>query len=526
MHDLMTRLLIRCQGMWRYRWQALLVAWVVAVIGSAAVYALPDKYEAKARVSVDTQSVLKPLLHGLAVEPDIATKVKLMTQALLSRPNLEKVVHQTDLDLRAKTPVEMQTLLARLEREITVTGYGGENVYAISYQDKNAKTAQRVVQTLLNVLVEGTLGSNRLDTAAAQRFLHEQIHEYESRLADSEQRLAEFKKTHVGLMPGQGGDYYARLQTATQDLEQTQAKLKDALSRRDELRRQLAGETPTFGIVSPTGTFRSSAATSDPRLRQYQDKLDQLLLDYTDNHPDVIALKQTIARLKEEARQEKLAHANDPKPATTEQPLELNPVYQRMQIGLNDSEVDVAALQGQVRDKQNAVNELKRMVTTIPEVEAQLTRLNRDYVVTKAQYDALVQRLETARLSQDAEQSREDVKFDILDPPVLPLTPIGPKRRLYLAVLWLAALGIGASFAFMLDELRPVFFSARALREATGRPVLGSISMKFMPEQRLKLKKNLASFVLLTILFLFAYGGAVLLQHQGVRLAQALLQTV
>ena len=103
MHELLTQLTGYAVSTWRYRWHALIAAWIISVIGWAAVHNIPDRYEATSRVYVDTQSLLKPLLAGLAVQPNTNQQVEVMARTLISRPNLEKVARMTDLDLNAKT---------------------------------------------------------------------------------------------------------------------------------------------------------------------------------------------------------------------------------------------------------------------------------------------------------------------------------------------------------------------------------------------------------------------------------------
>lgn len=514
LHDLLLQLLTYAHGMWRYRWYALLVAWIVAVPGWMYVYSLPDEYEARSRVYVDTQSVLRPLLRGLAVESDVDSRVRVVTQTILSRPNLERVARETDLDLRAKTPAQMESLVTRLQRRIRIqTDRSRADLYTISYTDRDPRMAQRVVQTLVNALVEETLGSSRTDTALAQRFLDEQIREYEARLTEAEQRLADFKKKHVGSMPSEGKGYYARLQAAMEELEQTRGAVSVAENRRNELRKQLHNEENNLVPIGPSDI--------ENRIKEHQDRLDALLLQYTDRHPDVRVLRETIAQL-EARRDAETAEARKDR----ERARELSPVYQAVKIELSKAEVELASLKTQMTDQQGKVNELRKRVDTIPEVEAELTRLNRDYDITKGQYESLVSRRETARLSEQAEQKSDDIKFRVIDPPLLPRKPSAPDRLILLTMVLLGALGAGAGLAFLLNELRPVFLNARVLREVTGLPVLGSVSMKLMPKERLRLRAQFALFVLISLGLIATYGGALLFEEKGVRLTQTLLQMV
>jgi polysaccharide chain length determinant protein (PEP-CTERM system associated) len=190
MHELLTQLLTYARGMWRYRWYALVVAWAVCLAGWAFVYTLPEEYESGARIQINTRSLLDPLLRGLAVRPDIQTQLQMMTETLLSRANIQKVVAKLDPNRApSASNISIQSSRARGRAR------GGSQIYNISYRDKNPEMAHRVVQALLTVLVEETLDESRADTDTAQQFLGGEIKEYEARLAEAEQRLAEFKKS-------------------------------------------------------------------------------------------------------------------------------------------------------------------------------------------------------------------------------------------------------------------------------------------------------------------------------------------
>ena len=94
MQEILAQLLLMLRGAWRYRWPALALAWAVALAGWLAVAVMPDRFEARTRVYVDTESLLKPLLEGIAVDRDVMSQVSMMQSVMKSRPNLEKVAPQ------------------------------------------------------------------------------------------------------------------------------------------------------------------------------------------------------------------------------------------------------------------------------------------------------------------------------------------------------------------------------------------------------------------------------------------------
>ena len=111
---ILSEILDFAKGMWRYRWYLVIVAWLVAIPGWVMVYKMPDVHEASAQVSVDTNSLLPALTQGLTASEDLMDEVALVSRALLTRPNLAEVARQTDLDLRADTPKEMEALITGL----------------------------------------------------------------------------------------------------------------------------------------------------------------------------------------------------------------------------------------------------------------------------------------------------------------------------------------------------------------------------------------------------------------------------
>jgi len=507
MQEILDQVLTELRGAWRYRWYAMLAAWTVALVGWAVVLTMSNIYRAQARVYVDSESLLKPLLSGLAVDSNVMSQVSLMSSALLSRPNLEKVARETGLDQRATDPARHEALINSLSANISLQG-SHDNVFTIGYTDSDRFITQRVVQTLLNTFVEDTLGLKRSDSTSAQQFLEQQIAEYETRLRDAEARLADFKKKNVGSMPGATGDYYTRLQTSLVALEALRAKFRAASGRRDELQKQLEGEEPTFGLVGENQRF-AAATPIDVKIAEYKARLDALLLQFTDKHPEVIALRESIAQLEEQRNSQQPVDSSpvivDPQKAAL-RTLDINPVYQSIKIALSQTDVEIAELKRQIADQQQTVSELRNRVDIIPEVEAQLAQLNRDYEVNHSQYTALLQRLESARLSQNADESKERTKFRVVEPPVTPVKPIGPKRALFLTAVLFFAMGVGAVVAVAISQFNRVVSSRALLRALSGLPVLGSISRIELPEVVPLLRRQSTLFAASLGVLIVLYG--------------------
>ena len=503
MHELVDQLLCQLKATWRYRWYAVVFAWIIALCGWIAVYRMPDRYEASARVYVDTQSVLRPLLSGITVQPDVDQMVAMMSRTLINRPNLEKVIRMADMDIGLKTSLDREQLITRLTRELAIQSTGRENLYTIAYTDKSPEEAKRVVQSLLTLFVEGSLGDKRKDSDSARRFIDEQLKGYGEKLVAAENAITEFKRRHVGLMPGgEGQGYFARLVEAKAALRKAALELKEAENSRDSIKNQLAGAAE---VPSPPGDKSVGEGVNpeiDARIRALEQKLDGLRLSYTEQHPDIVAIVPIIARLKEQKQAE--AKLRGPLPSAAQAK---DPVYQLLTVSLTTAEANVAAMKTRVAEYSERYAELQAAANAVPQVEAEYTQLTRDYEVNKARYDELLKRRESARISGDMEASDAALGFRVIDPPQVPSVPKAPNRRQLMSLVLLAALGGGGGLAFLMSQMWPTINDERRLREVSGLPVLGTVIMSWTDAQKTRRTWGLVALLLSFGSLLSAYAA-------------------
>ncbi|MBD8674426.1 XrtA system polysaccharide chain length determinant [Massilia sp. CFBP 13721] len=474
----------------KYRWHAVSIAWLVALIGWAMVWRMPNTYETSARVYVDTQSILKPLLSGMTTLPNLDQQVSFMRQTLISRPNVEKVMRDTDLDVKATTTREKEQIIEGLMRNIKVSGTGRDDIYSISYTSTDAKLGKDVVQSLLTIFVEGSFGGKKQDSDKAIQFINDQIRSTEEKLAADENKLKEFKIRNMGLMP-QNGDFSGRVAGANEALNQARLELAEAEQSRNAIRRRMSGSGKEGGgMVDPELEGRLAAA---------QKSLDTLRLQYTEEHPDIIATRRLIEQL--QARKKEEAKKDRPDPGTA-----TSLMMQQMMVSLSDAESRVAGLRARVNEYANRVTTLRAQSTTAPEVEAQLSQLTRDYQINRDNYEKLVQRREQAKLSGDLSSATDMLTFRVVEPPMAATKPSGPNRPMLFSGVFLMALAAGVVGAFLLSQVRPTFLSHAALRQETGFPVLGSISMHWTDSQKVLSKRRLLAVGASVLVLFSAYA--------------------
>ena len=474
MDELIHQVLTRLRGMWHRRWIGLAAAWIAAIVGVSVALRIPDRYEASARVYVDTQTLLRPLLEGVSIQPNLDQQVVLMSRTLISRPNVEKLVRMADLDLAAKSNVAREDLIDQVMKGLQLSGNASTNIYVISYRDANPEQAKRVVQALLTIFVESSLGDKRVDTRTAVKFVDEQIKQYETTLRNTEDRLKTFKLKYMGVA-GQGNqDYFRKLAALSATIDRAKLDLRAAEQSRDSYKREIAGEAP---VLMPEGSRDAIAVPEiDARLATLKAQLDGLLRRYTEEHPDVVGTRRIIAQLEEQRRKEIQARSKAAAAGPGESAVDRNPVFQQLRVSLADSEADVAALQAKVNGYQAQYAQLKAEAELVPQVEAEFAQINRDYDIQKKTYETLLQRRQSAAIGEGV-QDAGGTQFRVVDPPRVASQPVPPTRIALLGIALAAALAAGLVVSFAASEIMPTFHDARSLREATQRPILGMVTM-------------------------------------------------
>jgi polysaccharide chain length determinant protein (PEP-CTERM system associated) len=482
---------------WRYRWMSLALAWTVCGVGWLTIYMMPDTYESTARLYVDTDAVLTPLLHGLALDNTHLNQLEILQRTLLSRPNLEKLISKTSLDLTAANPRAREQLVGRLGKDIKVEAQN-RNLFSILYRNHNPQLAQSVVRTILSLYMEQATGSSRTDTENAQQFMDQQIASYEQRLRAAEKRRADFLSKYVDVLPDANGGA-SRLELARSQVRTLSGDLQDAIARRNMLVADLK-TTPSVLTTDPESPVFVGGATTP--LAEAERQLQELRLRYTEKNPDVIQARQRVEMLK---------GGSGSGPTAVHTRSVANPVYEQLKIRLVDANATVTSLERRIRDTTTDRDRLEGIARGEPELQAEATNLDRDYNVLKKDYEELLARRESMRIGAAADREADKMKMSIVDPPVLPRVPATPNRPLLLSGVLLVGIGSGIGLAFVLVQLDQSFATIQSLRNL-GRPVLGGVSMRQSAPRKGQVVSALA-FLFGVILLIVVLGGLVVGIH-------------
>ncbi len=479
---------------WPNRWLGYFIALIAASIVGVVVIALPDQYESKAKVYINSEVILKPLLQGLAVENDDNSRVRILRvlqQTLINEKNVERLIQTPDMGFDASTAAGRSRAASIIKSGVTVLEEE-ENLFSLTFIDTNPIRARNVAHGLLTLFLETNVVESRAELQSARDFLDKQIAEYQVKLREIERQISDFQLTNVESL-GETA-YQARLRASRAALRDAQLARQLAVEVRDRIQAKVNGAGGSAVLVATDQTF---PALID-RMSALQGQLNALLLQYTDKHPDVVATRREIMLLSEQyglssnlgevaapfgripgqvspasaidsAVGQPVAGQSAATPVSQSQPSGLQMQLLQANFAVLDAERKVTAAQASLR-------QIEVYSATAPEAEATLEQLNRDYALLKENHDQLLRRRESARITNAAGMSSSADQFRIIQSPNIPKAPSGPDRSTFLLLGALLSVGAGGALAYALGLLRGTFVSAAEAEAALGLPVIARLT--------------------------------------------------
>lgn len=462
MNSLYDEMLIALHGVWNRRWLALGVAWGVCMLGWLAVSFIPNSYESKARVFVQTQSVLQNKIGITPIEQQ--KNLDAIRQTLASAVNLEKVVRGTDLAGTVSNDKEVTGKVNMLREKIKVVAQQ-DNLFEItatmsdgSLSDRaNARLSTQVVQKLIDIFQEANISGERDETRQGVAFLDQQIAMRAKQLAEAERQKVEFAQRFAGVLPG-AGSIGQRMDAARLELNQIESQLMGAQSALAAMNAQLAG-TPANLTTPGTGGGNPALAAAQQELASARAR------GWTSSHPDVIALQRQIVALRAQGNSGGTAGSSTP-----------NPAYQTLRSMQAERAATVQGLQARKAQIQADLNAMASRQSAEPGVVSQQENLDRAAAALKAQYDKLLADRNEVALRGDVQSETRGVTFRVIDPPSVPTAPAKPNRPLLLVGVLIAGIFAGIGTAFALCQLHSTFATSAKLEKLSGLPVIGSVT--------------------------------------------------
>jgi polysaccharide chain length determinant protein (PEP-CTERM system associated) len=461
---------------WRRKWRILLPALVIAAAASWWIHRLPDRYRAYALLQVVPQRVPESFVQS-TVATRGSEQLASMTQQVLSRIELERIIHEFDL-YDARTATEpVQDLVERMRtRDIEIRPVKGD-AFRLGFVADSPAVAKGVVDRLVSLFLVQSSVDRTIAAKGADQFLEERLVEARRKLVDNEARLADYRRQHNGELP-------AQLEANVQGLHNTEMQMQaltDSLNRDRD--RQLALERSikdaTLAELAPPPPREEAANSSTPsavqQLERAEATLKQMLTTMTEQHPDIVAMRQTIAGLRTNADAERRRQAAVTEGSRTE-------VLRRSR--LEELQAELSAVTNQIAQKTAESDRLRRVlvdyqrrIEAAPAREEEITALTRDYETLQQTYRGLLAKKQEAEIAADLERQQIGAHFKVLDTAALPTEPFAPNRARLYAMAVFGAFALSAMFTVLTERFRRGLRTEDEVVAALRLPVLAVIPL-------------------------------------------------
>lgn len=504
-HEL-TEVYFYLKGTLKYKRVAFMFALLVCVSGWSFVFTMPDKFESKAKVHIDSSTVIRPLMRGMVIDPDVSALIRIIQQLMFTRPNLEKIIELSHMEAEKSGAIVSSDFIEKLKKDITIEGARDRDIFDIGYSSTDPETAKSVVQAVLTVFSEQAQGKALADASDAQHFIEQQIRDYEIRLQEAEKAKEDFKRANMEYLTSDS-DQFQLLNQLKEQLNAATATLEQALAKKGVLGEQVKNiqeSDEDWGVTN----ISEEVSQEDSRIALLNDKKTEMLIKYTENHPEILAIDRLIDSLKQQKERNK-AETSSETDWIGPQKMS-NPYVQTLKIAYDNSDAEVASIQALIGSIKARISKIEQGLNERLAIETEMKNLNRDYETINGKYSELLERREQAHITERVDDQTSRLKFKIADPPTKPNKPSSPNRILFYSAILVGGIVSGFGVAFLVYFIRPVYMSSRQVRVVTGLPSLGSVSLTNLGITR---AKGIDWLLLITIsLIITGYVGIMLFE--------------
>jgi polysaccharide chain length determinant protein (PEP-CTERM system associated) len=473
------------QLIYKKRYLFIVGAVTIMSIAMAAAFLLPEVYEAESTVFIE-RNVIENLVKDIAITPSMQDRLSVLTYAIKSRNILMKVLDDLDVVVSGDDG-EAEGYVTKFQKWTTVKtdtrGRSGMNLFVISYRDRDPVFARDYVNALVRRYIEVNLSEKREEAYGANRFLSEQIRYFKDRLDSAEEKVVNFRKERGIYIAVDEAQVVKEMKGHQEGIDELKIQQMELEARKNLINRQLKREDPY--TVTLLGR-----RTDDPRARLVilQNRLNELLTQYTENYPEVIRIRAEIESLKHMLRQED--HAETPSATNPETEMSMpNPLYEQMKEQLAMTEVELAGLEAREEHLRRRIAEKQEYLQSIPSEKKKLMDITREMDTYKNIYGELVARLGQSEVSKQMEIQDKAATFRVVDPAILPLGPVSPNRVKIILLGLIFGIAGGMGIVVGLDQMDKSVKTVHGLR-ALGLPVLAVIPTIKNEDELQKVRKR------------------------------------
>jgi polysaccharide chain length determinant protein (PEP-CTERM system associated) len=516
----------------RRRWFIIVPFCLAMVIGMVLVFKLPRIYEASTMILVQPQRVPEKIVTPV-VDSDIENRINTLSQQVLSRSNLERVIDQFKLFSDPKSgnmlmEDKLESLRKRIKVEVgrATRARRDADSFSIFYRDRDPQTTMRVANGLATFFIDENLKSREGMAVGTSDFLDAELESMRKRLESQEQLLKQFREKHMGELPEQLESNLRILDSLKMQLAQKEDSLRSARVSLAALESEISiRQGAIAAMLPPPGPAATGRENEDQMsLDQLKNKLDGLRASYTDQHPDVVRLKVRIGRLEKEQAAAPSAPGKEGEGGgatgrAASAQLSADTVRQKM--ALLDA---IRTLEAEIARGNHEIREHQRRIEATPRREQELLTIRRDYDNIKTSYSSLLNRKLEADIGVNMEKKQKGEQFQVIDVAQLPQKPVSPDLPKLFLITVAAGLGLGAGFIFLLETMDTSVRRLDKLEEEIGLPVLAMVPRLFTSQDRKRHRMAMAATAVSIVAALALTAAFAALVFYGVEPTLALVR--
>lgn len=499
------------------RWIIIIPFLVSMVVGLYLAITLPKVYRAQTLILVQPQRVPTEFIRSV-VSSDIDERISTISQQIMSRTNLEKVIAQfklfDDADSRKMfLEDQIDNLRKRITVEISSDRKKGTDAFSISFKGQNPDRVMRVTNTLASYFIDENLKVREAQAIGTSDFLQDELETMRQRLTDLEESLKTYRIQHMGALPEQLQTNLQVLSRLQEELNANQLRFRDARQQQIFIEKQIAEEKSQASLI-PNGITQNPGQAAPPesgavRMERLSQQLKELQARYTDRHPDIIRLKKQMQELETQLVKTDISKSAETtettSPAPTQQSKSSTTRSLERQLAVTLSEI--SKLEFEIPKIEEKIRAYQERVEQTPKIEQELLSLQRDYINIKASYDSLLTRKNEAEMAVNMEKKQKGEQFRIVDPARVPTKPIEPDMKKLFLLTVAAGLAVGGGLVFLLEFLNHSFKSSDQIETELGCKVLATIPTIETPKAMWRKRINLAFTIVSVVVALSLLTG-------------------
>lgn len=512
----------------------------VFIIVAIIAFILPPIYVSKSTILIESQQIPQEYVKS-TVTGYIEERLQTITQRILSRSNLIKIINQFNLYSQMRKKYATEVIIDKMRKDINLENIkaGGRRgqattiAFTLSYEGKNPSIIQKVANVLASLYLEENLKKREAQATRTTDFLQEELDQIKEQINEYGSKITEFKKTHIGNLPEYSSINAQTMERLSRDLDQINMVLTTLKERKVYLEGQIANADTLAPVIQEEQGKMVLGINPEERLKSLRLQLVSLKSSLSEKHPDIKKLKREISGLEiqvEEAKSssEEAKRFNDlknqlitiksrlgsqhpdviklskevaalskeiEKDKTNKTKYDLayqnpqNPAHSNLKTQIDTINLEMGQLvDGKNRIKKKMIDYQKR-IENAPLIEKEYESLMTDYKNAKQKYNEIMSKLMEAKVARGMEETQHGERFTIIEPAEKPGAPEKPDRRKIMLMGLFLSLGVGAGLAFVQENLDHSIKTVNELASLTDIPLLASISL-IEREEEIKHKRK------------------------------------